>query len=211
MDTLECMRTRRSIRKYLDEPVEFEKVGEILDAGRNAPSAGNVQDWKFILVTEPAARKEIAEACLQQYWMETAPVYVVICSQPEKSERFYGERGKRLYSIQNAAAAAENMLIAAHDQGLGSCWVSAFADDMLRRALNIPDSVVPYAVITIGYADETPAMPPKFPIENVVFIEKWGNRLRDVAAFMEHYAEHVVKAAKAGKEFVQKAIEKIKE
>ncbi|MBI4141777.1 nitroreductase family protein [Candidatus Woesearchaeota archaeon] len=211
MDTLECIRTRRSIRKYLDEPVEFEKVGEILDAGRNAPSAGNIQDWKFILVTELSAKKEIAEACLQQYWMESAPVHIVICSQPEKSERFYGERGRKLYSIQNSAAAAQNMLIASNDQGLGSCWVSAFNDDMLRRALNIPVSITPYAVITIGYADETPATPPKFPVENVVFIEKWGNRIRDISAFMEHYAEYVVKAAKTGKEFVQKAIEKIKE
>ena len=211
MDTLECIRTRRSIRKYADTPVEFEKLGSVLEAGRCAPSAGNLQDWKFILVTELSTRKQIAEACLQQYWMESAPIHIVICSQPEKSERFYGERGRKLYSIQNAAAAAQNMLLAAQDQGLGSCWVSAFADDMLRRALNIPGTVTPYVVITIGYADETPATPPKFPIENVVFIEKWGNRLRDIAAFMEHYAEHVVRATKAGKEFVQKAMEKIKQ
>lgn len=210
METLECIRTRRTIRKYADTPIEFEKIGNVLEAGRCAPSAGNLQDWKFILVTEAETKALIAEACLQQYWMETAPVHVVVCALPEKSERFYGERGRKLYSIQNTAAVAENMIIAAHDQGLGSSFVSAFSEDMLRRACNIPDNVNPQVVVTLGYAEENPPEPPKFPIENVVFIEQWGNRLRDIAAWMEHYSEHVQKAVKKGKEVLRQIVEKAK-
>ncbi len=211
METLECIKTRRSIRKYADTPLEFEKIGNVLEAGRCAPSAGNLQDWKFILVTEFETRRKISEACLQQYWMESAPVHIIVCAQPEKSERFYGERGRKMYSIQNCAAVAQNMVLAANDQGLGACWVSAFHEDMLRSAINIPPDVIPQVVVTLGYSDEHPAEPPKFPIENVVFIEKWGNRIRDIAAFMEHYSEHVQKAIKSGKELIQKTFEKIKQ
>ena len=211
METIECIRTRRSIRKFADTPLEFEKVGNVLDAGRCAPSAGNLQDWKFILVTESNTRQEIAEACLQQYWMNTAPVHIIVCAQPDRSERFYGERGRKIYSIQNCSAVAENMIIAAHDQGLGACWVSAFDESMIRRTVNIPESASPQVVVVIGYADEHPPEPPKLNIENVVYIEKWGSRIRDMAAWMEHYSEHVQKAVFAGKEFIKKGIEKIKQ
>lgn len=210
MELIDAIKSRRSIRKYLDSPVEFEKVGVILEAARNAPSAGNVQDWKFIIVTEFETRKQIADACLQQYWMESAPVHIVVCAQPEKSERFYGERGKTLYSIQNSAAAIENMLLMASDQGLGSCWVSAFDADMLRTTVGIPENVIPQAVITAGYADEVPPSPQKLALENVVFIEKWGNRIRDMATYMEYYSAHVQNAVKKGKKLVQKIIETAK-
>ena len=210
MDALDCIKTRRSIRKYADAPIEFEKVGEVINAGLNAPSAGNVQDWKFILVTELEVRQQISEACLQQYWMQSAPVHIVVCVQPEKSERFYGERGRRVYSLQNCAAAVENMLLAANACGLGACWIGAFHEGMLRTALNIPDSVIPQAVITLGYADESPLSPPKLTMENVVFVEKWGNKIRDIASYMENYAEHVQKAWSAGKKLAGNVIEKIK-
>ncbi len=208
MDALECIESRRSIRKYQDKTVEFEKVGNILNAGRLAPSAGNLQDWKFILVTERDLRKQLAEACSQQYWMETAPIHIVICSQPAKTERFYGKRGEELYTIQNCAAAAQNMLLAAHAQGLGACWVGAFEDHAIRRILTMSDDAQPLAVIVVGYADEAPMPPSKLTVENVTFIERWGNRLRDFAAYVGYYSQHVAQAAVAGREALQQFLEK---
>jgi len=208
MDTLECIESRRSIRKYLDTPIEFEKIGNILNAGRLAPSAGNVQDWKFVLVTEKDLRKQLAEACMQQFWMDKAPVHIVVCSQEVKTERMYGKRGMELYAIQNCAAAAQNMLLAAHDQGLGACWVSAFEDHMVRRVLQMPDSVRPMAVITLGYPDEEPAQPPKYTTENVTYIERWGNRIKDFAAYVGYYSQNVAKAAIAGQEALQDFLRK---
>lgn len=208
MKTLEAIESRRSIRKYLDKPVEFEKIGNVLNAGRLAPSAGNVQEWKFILVTERDLRKQIAEACMQQYWMETAPVHVVVCSQPVKTERMYGKRGEELYSIQNAAAAVENMLLAATDQGLGSCWVSAFQESMLRRALAIDEDARPMAVVTLGYADEIPKAQLKQTLEDITYIERWGSKIKDFAAYIGYYSQHVAKAAIAGREAVRRWLEK---
>ena len=94
MEVLEAIKSRRSIRKYLDKPVEWELIANILDAGRYAPCAGNLQNWKFVAVTDEGRKKSIAEACLRQLWMEQAPVHIVIFAEVEKFERYYGKQGK---------------------------------------------------------------------------------------------------------------------
>ena len=100
------------------------------------------------------------------------------------------------------------MLLAAVDQNLGACWVGAFEENMLRKALNIPGDVIPQAVITVGYAAEKPKMPQKFKIENVMFIEEYGNKIKDIDAYLHYYSEHVQAAIRKGKEMVRKVIEK---
>lgn len=211
MDVLECIKSRRSVRKFLPVPVEFEKLGKILDAGRFAPSAGNLQNWKFVVVTDEGVKRAVASACVQQLWMETAPVLIVVCAEPVKGERLYGVRGKSVYSVQNCAAVVENILLVAHHLGLGACWVGAFEMDMLRQALSVPQDVEPQAVVCVGYADEKPPVPPRYELENVVFLERYGNRVRDVAMFMEDYAVHVQKAVSKLKGFVGKLVRKVKE
>lgn len=202
MDALECIATRRSIRKFLDIPVEFEKVGNVLDAGRMAPSAGNLQDWKFILITDEKMRQEIAKACVEQYWIATAPIHIIVCTEPERTRRFYGKMGEK-YSLQNGAAVVQNMLLAAHAEGLGSCWVGAFEDEAVKRLLNIPDDVIVHAIVPLGYADEKVPVPLRFTLENVTYIGAWGNRIKDLAAYYEWYGEHVQKAVQKGKELVK--------
>jgi nitroreductase len=209
MQTLDCIRSRRSVRKFKDRVVEFAKVGSILEAGSLAPSAGNLQDWKFILVLDDKKREQIAEACVHQMWMSEAPVHVVVCSE-KQSGKFYGERGDTYYSIQNCAAVVENMILAANDQGLGSCWVSAFDDKKLRSLLSIPDKVVPQAVVVVGYANEKPKEPPRHSLENVTYIESWDNRIRDKPAFQGYYAHYTEQAIEAGKKFVKNILEKVK-
>src|SRR3989338_7750896 len=100
MDTIECIKTRRSIRKYTSEAVEWEKVTLCIEAAKSAPSAGNLQNWKFVVVKQDAKRQAIAEACLQQYWMSQAPVHIVVFALPDRAVRFYGVRGERMYTIQ---------------------------------------------------------------------------------------------------------------
>ena len=135
MEVFDCIRTRRSIRRYKDKPVEWDKVVTILEAGRLAPSAGNLQNSKFIVVRDEEIRKKVAETALNQKWMEKAPIHIIVCSEPIKSKRFYGIRGERLYTIQDCAAAIENMLLTAHSLDLRACWVGAYEEDALRRAI----------------------------------------------------------------------------
>ena len=207
MDTIECIKTRRSIRKYKDKPVEWEKIVNILDSGRLAPSSGNLLNMKFVLVREEANRRKLAEAAFHQQWMSKAPVHIVICAEPEKAESFYGTRGKTLYTTQNCAAAAENMLLAANAQGLGACWVGAFDEDLVRRVVNLPEHAIAHAIITVGYADEKPAMPPRMIFRELIYLEVWWARRRN--APQTWYSLELEKQFKKGKKNLKKIADKI--
>ncbi len=205
MDVHEAILRRRSIRKYLETPLEWEKIGKVVDAGRLAPSAGNLQPWKFVVVTDKEIKQMVAEACLKQYWIATAPVVIVICSENTKLSRFYGIRGERLYSIQSCAAAAENMILQATALGLGSCWVSAFDEEMIKRALKIPDFVRPQIIVTIGYADEVVPEPPKYTLTDVIFLQRYENRRKDPLGTMGFTSHKVEEAVKKSKDFLEEA------
>ena len=197
MDTLECIRKRRSIRKYQDKPVEWDKVVKIIEAARLAPSSGNIQNWKFIIVREYSSKKKIAHACFDQGWIEEVPVLIVAVVDSEQAERFYGTRGERLYSIQNCAAAIENMLLAATDLGLGSCWVGAFDESLVRTIVQLPEHVIPHAVITIGYADEEPLLPQKKRIEWIIGLEKWVGRMKKpIKGYTSEVIPSIIEGAK---------------
>jgi len=210
MDTLECIKTRRSVRKYRTEPVDWDKISIILEAAKSAPSAGNLQNWKFIVVTDEEKRRSLAEACLQQYWMVEAPVHIIVVAEPEKAIRFYGIRGDRLYSTQNCAASIQNILLAANSCGLGSCWVGAFDENEVKRILSVAEEARPQAVITIGYADETPPEPVHYTLENVCFFERWGSRIKDIDAVLGHYGKKLHKHIDATKTGIAKHFENIK-
>lgn len=171
MDVFEAIRDRRSIRKYLDLPVEWDKVGSILEAGRLAPSAGNLQAWKFIVVRDLNKRKQLAEASGQQYWMEQAPVFIVLVGVFNKHERFFGQRGKDLYVIQDCAMVAMQMMLAAHSLGLGSCFVSALQEDKVGEIILMRGGARPMGIITVGYAAEVPKMPLRYRLENFCYLE----------------------------------------
>ncbi|MCX6710453.1 MAG: nitroreductase family protein [Candidatus Woesearchaeota archaeon] len=180
MELLEAVHSRRSVRKFTEEPVAWGDVVSIIESGMSAPSSGNLQNWKFVIVTDENKRRQIAEACLQQYWLEKAPIIIVVCSPTEKINQYYGMRGERLYAIQNCAAAVENMLLTAHSLGLGSCWVGAFDENAVQRVLENPDNVRIETIIPIGHPDEKPEEPMHLKIESTCFFDKWGNRIKDM-------------------------------
>jgi len=211
MDVLEAIRTRRSIRKYKDKQVPWDNIVTILQAGKYAPSAGNLQNWKFIHIKSDAKRKSIAKACMDQEWMEMAPIYIVVVAEPNKADRYYGTRGARLYTIQGCAAAIENMLLTAHSLGLGSCWIGAFDEDELFRILNLPEEITVQGIITIGYADESPDPPPKHRIEHIVFAEKWWGRVEAPRTHLGWLSVYNARVVDEGKKLAIKTGKKIKE
>src|SRR3989344_7715175 len=99
MNVFEAIATRRSIRKFTSQDIPMEILGIVLDSGRYAPSAGNIQNWRFIIVKNLDNRQRVAEAAMQQMWIAGAPVIIVICAEIEKIRQFYGIRGERLYAI----------------------------------------------------------------------------------------------------------------
>ncbi len=171
MDVSDAIRNRRSIRKYLDLPVEWDKVGSVLEAGRLAPSSGNLQTWKFIVVRDMKKRRALADASAQQYWMEQAPVHIVVLGVVNKHQRFFGDRGANLYVIQDCAMAAMQMMLTAHSLGLGSCFVSAINEERVAATVLMRGGERPLGIITLGYAAEQPKMPLRYRLENMAYIE----------------------------------------
>ena len=178
MDAVECIVTRRSIRRFLDVPVDFETMTHILEAGALAPSSGNVQDWKFVVVTKKDLMKKLSEHSLGQECVHNAAFLVVICCEPATTERHYGLRGQRLYTIQNCAAAAENMLLMAHALGLGGTWVGAFDEEKVREILNIEKWARPQSIMAFGYPDEIPDHKSLKDLHQIVFFNSYGTRYK---------------------------------
>jgi len=140
-----------------------------LEAARWAPSAGNLQPWKFHIVLNPDIRKELAMAAHGQEFLLQAPAVIAVCALPEQSAKTYGERGRSLYCLQDTAAAVQNILLQAAMLGLASCWVGAFKETAVARALHLKEGEKPVALIPVGYpAGPMPQDRARFPMEKIV-------------------------------------------
>lgn len=171
MEILKVIKGRRSIRVFQSREIPSETVDELIDAARWAPSAGNIQPWEFIIVRKPETKKMLAEAALEQTFIEEAPVVIVVCANENRSSQGYGVRGKTLYCLQDTAAAIQNIHLAAYALGLGTCWVGAFREEEARKILKIPSGIRPVAIIPVGYPAEKPAPRSRRPISQIVHYE----------------------------------------
>ncbi|MGY4707173.1 nitroreductase family protein [Candidatus Bipolaricaulota sp. J31] len=165
---LEIVKGRRSIRKFKPDPVPENDLVEILEAAIWAPSAGNAQPWRFIVVRDPGIKRKLVVAALGQDFIAEAPVVIVVCTDLERARRAYGDRGVGLYCIQDTAAAIQNMLLLAHAKGLGTCWVGAFSEEEVCEALALPEGLRPVALVPLGYPAQKPRPRPRRPLDEVV-------------------------------------------
>lgn len=148
MDILRFIKSRRSIRKFLDKPVEPDKIAIILEAARWAPSAGNCQPWRFVVVTDKKKTGKF-DPIFHQPWVERAPVVIVVLAVPADSQRRYGEGSN--YYIMDCSAAIQNILLMTHGLGLGAVWIGAFSKEVVRKQLNIPGKYEVIALVPMGY------------------------------------------------------------
>lgn len=166
---LENIATRTSIRAYEDKPVEKEKIRQLLKAGMAAPTAKNKQPWHFIVVTDKNLLRSIGERCHNAEMAEKAPLAIVVCGDMNKT----AEGTTREMWVQDASAATENILLAAHAMGLGAVWTGTYPyPDRVKaykEILKLPEHIVPFCGIIIGYAAENPAPKDKFKEENISY------------------------------------------
>jgi nitroreductase len=152
MDLLECMMGRRSTRKYTTEPVADESIEKLLRAAMAAPSAGNQQSWRFVVLRDRAARQRVASCSPYAGMLPDAAVGIVVCGET------IGEKHPG-YWVQDCSAAVENILLAACALGLGAVWLGFHPNEgratCCAEVLGLPESVVPLAVISIGHPAET--------------------------------------------------------
>lgn len=156
MEFFDVVKARRSIRSFTPAPVEDEKLQQILEAANRAPSAGNLQAYEIRVVKSLPRKTSLARAALDQEFVANAPVVLVFCAHPARSEWRYHERGVRLYSLQDATIACAFATLAATALGLASVWVGAFDDEAVRRVIDAPLGILPVAILPIGYSAEKP-------------------------------------------------------
>ena len=164
MDVMEALKTRRSVRKFNDKPVEEDKVREIIDAARLAPSGKNIQPVDYIVVREEETRKKLSEIAPYGSFIAEAPVCIVVCSKRVE------------HDVEDGSAATENILLAAHGLGLASCWVAGYKKDYcgeVEELLNIPKDYRLISILPIGYSDQEPTRPDKRDIEDVLHRDKF--------------------------------------
>jgi len=158
MDFWQVIEERRSVRNFDGErDVPPEMVQKILEAAIRAPSAGNCQPWHFVVIRSKQTKTLLAEAAYGQWFVAEAPVVIVVCADPARSAQRYRSRGAQLYCLQDTAAATEHILLAVTALGLGACWVGAFDEEAASKALNLPASLRPVAIVPIGYPAARPS------------------------------------------------------
>ena len=172
---LETIMTRTSIRQYTDQPVEKEKIEAMLRAGMAAPSAVNKQPWHFVVVTDKEKLSGLATANPNAGMAARAPLAIVVCGDMTKAL----EGGGRAFWIQDCSAATENILLAAHAQGLGAVWTGTYPSEERVHAvadvLKLPDTLIPLCTVVIGYPAEQPEPKDKWKPENISYNE-YGNQ-----------------------------------
>lgn len=168
-DFFETVRHRHSIRKYQsDMGVETEKLSAILEMACAAPSAGDLQAYRIIVVRDLADRQALAEASQQQQFIVEAPVCLVFCAEPGRSEGVFGQRGATLYALQDTTIAAAYAQLAIVAAGMGSTWIGYFDEAKIRTALQLEPGFVPVALLSLGYPAELPEPSPRRRLDEVV-------------------------------------------
>jgi len=183
MTVLDVIKQRRSIRQFLDREIPAEVMEALVEALRWAPSAGNLQSRKFFFILQEDLKRKLASAvgnpglsqqmkkfikiAAKQYHVIEAPLVIVACIDSGIAER-YGERGVQLYAIQDVAVSIMNLMLVAHEFGLGSVWLGAFREEEVAEILDLPDSHRPVAIIPVGYPKHIPAPPPRKNAEEIV-------------------------------------------
>ena len=156
MDFFEVLKARRSVRQFTHQPVPEEALQRILSAAQSAPSAGNLQAYEIYAVQTQRQKDALAQAALGQEFIAQAPLVLVFCAHPQRSEGRYGARGVNLYTLQDATIACAFAMLAAASLGLGTVWVGAFDEDSVSQIISAPTGVKPVALLPLGYPAEQP-------------------------------------------------------
>ena len=155
---LKTIRERRTIRRYKTDAVAMEKLQMLIEAARWAPSAGNLQPWKFLLITDKGMLNKVKMVC--PGWIKEAPALVMICIDSKRETD---------WSYIDVGAALQNVLLCAHSLGLGCCPIGSFVVQNLIELLELPDHLKLVLLILVGYPDEELLPPPRLSLDELIF------------------------------------------
>jgi len=171
MDVYQAIAARKSVRSFLDKEVPDETLLRILNAARLAPSARNFQEWRFIVVRNPALRQKLAEAAKGQNQVAEAPVVLVCCA---KTNEHVMTCGQLCYPI-DLAIAIDHITLCAVAENLGTCWIGAFYPEEVKKILHIPAAVPVVSLLPLGYPrDPAGETKDRLPLKEIVRYESWA-------------------------------------
>jgi Nitroreductase len=173
------IRSRRSIRKYIDKPVEEEKILQLIESARLAPTGSNTQPSHFVIVKSDLLKQKLSQISHNQKWMLSAPVFIICVADirsrinedvPMHVDEHSPEEEVKLI-IRDASISIEHLVLEAESLGLGTCWVAWFTQEEIRPILNITSDKYVVSIITLGYADEIPKARPRKSLKEIIHYE----------------------------------------
>jgi len=176
MDFFDAVTKRKEVVKFDDKKVDDKLIGVLLYTATFAYSAGDQQEWNFIVVRNEKRKKMLSEAALNHKLIKEAPVVIVVCGDVKKMGLRFGTRGQLLYTVQDVAAACMLILAAANALGLGAVWVGSFDEERVRDILALPDHIRPLAIIGVGYVKEGRKLRERIPFDNLTWVERYGEK-----------------------------------
>jgi nitroreductase len=168
MTIFEAIRKRYSCRAYIDKPIEKEKLDQIFEAARLAPSAKNLQDWRFVVVSDKDKKVQVAESTNHPEVFGKAAVLIAACS----NSNYIMRCGQPVASI-DVAIALEHICLQATELGLATCWIGSFEPEKVRKVLGIPQDIAVIELMALGYPTDKAKKPSREPIDNIVCYDKW--------------------------------------
>jgi nitroreductase len=177
MDFMDVISARKSVRGYVDKPVEEDKLSKILEAARLAPSWANKQCCRYVVVKDKAKIQELSG---RFGWLKQAPVIIVACADPKDS----GDRNGMNYYLVDVGISMQQLVLAATDLELGTCWIGAFDEAKVKKVLQVPENIKVVAMTPLGYSADKEGIGSKLiktaigsgkrkPLEEIVHHEKW--------------------------------------
>ena len=187
MELFEAIGTRRSVRKYQNRQIEEEKLQKVLDAVRMSPSWANMQCWRMVVVKDRAVREKLSDLSYVESFfapkgyktnpskkaLAEAPVVIVLCADPANSGTLWGQQ----YYLVDCGIAAQNLMLAARGEGLGSVFVGVYEEEKVRELLGIPNNVRVVGLFPLGYpTEEGKVGPQRKPLEEICFTGQWSGK-----------------------------------
>lgn len=169
MDIFDAIKTRKSVRKYKPGTIPKDRLSKILEGARLAPSAGNRQPWRFVIVTDWERKRELAKAANNQMFIADAGAILVVLGIREISERWFNK---------DPMIATEHMVLAATALDYGTCWIGAFNEEKVKQLLKIPEEVDIVAILAIGVSAETSGGRTRKEIHEIFFEEEYNRPLK---------------------------------
>lgn len=208
MNIFDAIASRKSIVRFKKDPVDDKLIGVMLHMATHAHSAGEMQEWNFLVVRDEEKKKKLYGAAMEHSLLKEAPVIIVVCADLEKANLRFQERGEVFYSVQDTAAAAMLMAVAANALGLGIAWIGSFDEEKVKDILVLPDNLRPVAILAIGHPAEREEMRERIPFDNLTWFNSYGKKY-DISYLFQPGAKKEVEIKPIGN-LVEDAIKKLR-